>query len=86
MDVVLLDGKLEYPEIRARGRTEGAAHGGEHGARAKATDRLNPAERHVYRMRADVSGPGSVGHAGSPPRTALAAGAGSPSTPRSGCG
>jgi hypothetical protein len=50
MHVIVLDRKLNDPEIDVPGRSDGAAHGGENTCRAQALQRIYGAQRNMNRM------------------------------------
>jgi len=75
MNVIGLDRKFDDPELGARGRGEGAAHGREDPSGAEAADGVHGPERDVEGMGGDVPGAGPVRHAGPPSGRGLATGA-----------
>jgi len=62
--VVHLDAEVNHPEFVAAGGSEGLAHGGVDGPRAKVRDSGAGAEGHVTGMPGIVGGASVVGHAG----------------------
>jgi len=86
MDVVVLNGKFDDPEVGARGNGEGVAHGREGPVRSQAADRRNGAEGHVHGMGGEVFGASSMRYAGPPSRRPLPSGAGAAAAPCAGHG
>ena len=81
MEVIVLDRKFDDPELGARGRGKGAAHGGEEPAGAKAADLIHGPKRHVNGMGGDVPGPRPMRDARPSSWSGLATGAGSAPAP-----
>ena len=86
MDVVVLDGELENPELRVRGGGEGAAHGREEPSGPEGTDGIDRPERHVHGMGRDVVRARPVGYAGPASGHGFAPGAGPAPAPGAGGG
>ena len=82
MNVIVLDRKLNDPEILATGNGQGAAYVWEDTRRAQAADCLHSAQRHVDRLSGDVQRARAMRNAGPAPSHALAAGAGTSPAPR----
>ena len=82
MNVIVLDRKLNDPEILARGNCQGAAHVRENTRRAEATDCLHRAQRDVDGLRGDVYRAPAMRDTGPPPGRDLPSGAGAATAPR----
>ena len=82
MNVIVLDRKLNDPEILARGNCQGAAHVRENTRRAEATDCLHRAQRNVDGLRGDVYRAPAMRDTGPPRGRDLPSGAGASTAPR----
>src|SRR5437773_7593482 len=81
MNVIVLHGELNDPEIRARRRGQGAAHAREDAGRTQAADGFHGPQRHVYGVESDVWRARPVRHAGPAARRWLAPSTGAPPAP-----
>jgi len=84
MDVIVLHGKLNDPEIPARRRGQRVAHEREDARRAQAADGLQRPQRHVHGVESDVRRARAVRHAGPAAGGGLAPSAGASPAPRAG--
>ena len=82
MNVIVLDRKVNDPEILARGNGQRAVHVRENTCRAEATDCLHRAQRNVDGLRGDVYRAPAMRDAGPPPGRDLPSGTGAATAPR----